>query len=183
MLRSAIAGIGLILAYAVSASPVLAAPANEDCDNCAPPKTYDSTEVVKTSRDVDQSRVINTEEVVQVRPRVKETNHLVIHKNETRNVGVIQHNHKIIEKEIRYVKRAPVYQHYAPRYRVRLQTVYVPIVMQSARPCGCPCTCYASQSAYAQADAYGGGYTNNSQRGAVQQVLVPVTVPAGYGYR
>ena len=57
------------------------------------------------------------------RRRTKETNKLIIHENETRNVGVIQHNHRIIEKEIRYVKRAPVYRHHAPAPRVRVQTV------------------------------------------------------------
>ena len=46
--------------------------------------------------------------VVPVGTRVSETNHLVIHKNETRHVGVIRHNRIIIEKEIRYVRRVPV---------------------------------------------------------------------------
>ena len=38
----------------------------------------------------------------------------------------------ITEKEIRYVRRAPVYrQHYvAPRYRVVPQYVYVPVIQQ-----------------------------------------------------
>ena len=100
--------------------------------------------------DVDQSRVINTEDVVQVRPRVREINKLVIHENETRNVGVIQHNHRIVEKETRYVKRAPVYQRAVPAYRVpRVQTVFVPVVMQPVQNCGCPCTCSGSHGAYA----------------------------------
>jgi hypothetical protein len=165
------------------------APARE-CADCPPPRRYDNTEVIKTSRDVDQSRVINTETVVQVPPRTKEINKLIIRENETRNVGVIQHNHRIIEKETRYVKRAPVYRpavrHYAPAHRVvqRVQTVLVPVVMQPVQNCGCPCTC-GSNGAYAQAYAYayGGGYAYGSGRGAVQQVLVPVNVPAGYGYR
>ena len=183
MLNRAIASLLLILGFAASTPPLLAAPPNDDCVNCAPAKPYDSTEVVKTSHDVDQSRVINTEDVVQVRPSVKETNHLVVRENETRNVGVIQHNHKIIEKEIRYVKRALVYQHHAPAYRMPMQIVYVPVVMQLAQPCGCPCTCYASQSAFAQAYVYGGSYAYHSGRSAVQQLLVPVTVQPGYGYR
>ena len=41
-------------------------------------------------------------------PASSETNHLVIHENETRNVGVIRHNRIIVEKEIRYVRRVPV---------------------------------------------------------------------------
>lgn len=156
------------------------APARE-CTDCPPPKRYDSTEVVKTSRDVDQSRVINTEDVVQVRPRVREINKLVIHENETRNVGVIQHNHRIVERETRYVKRAPVYRRAVPSYQV--QTVFVPVVMQPVQNCGCPCTCSGSHSAYAAAYVYGAGHAYGSGRGYVQQVLVPVNVPAGYGYR
>ena len=121
---------------------------------------------------------------MQVRPRVREINKLVIHENETRNVGVIQHNHRIVEKETRYVKRAPVYRRAVPAYRVQhIQTVLVPVMMQPVQNCGCPCTCSGSHGAYAQAYVYGGGRAYGSGRGYVQQVLVPVTVPAGYGYR
>ena len=170
--------------YAPNADRSADAPAR-DCADCPPPKRYDSTEVVKTSHDVDHSRVIETDDVVQVRPRVKEINKLVIHENETRNVGVIQHNRRIIEKETRYVKRAPVYQHAVPAYRVvqRVQTVLVPVVVQPVKNCGCPCTCSGSHSAYAQAYVYDTGYAYGARRAAVQQVLVPVNVPAGYAYR
>jgi hypothetical protein len=226
MLKYAVASVVLMLGFAVSAPPALAAPPYSseeparirqemdrprapdvnatapvgerapnvdrsadaparDCADCPPPRHYDNTEVVKTSRDVDQSRVINTETVVQVPPRTREINKLVIHENETRNVGVIQHNHRIIEKETRYVKRAPVYRpavhRYAPAYRVVVQTVLVPVVTQT--PCGCPCTCSGSNGAYAQAYVTSGGYAYGSGRGYAQQVLVPVNVPAGYGYR
>lgn len=101
---------------------------SQNCANCPQPRPhYDNVEVVKTSRDVDQSRVINTESVVHVPPRKKETNKLIIRENETRNVGVVQHNHTIIEKEIRYVKRrAPIY----PAYRV--QTTYQPVCQSGA---------------------------------------------------
>ena len=81
---------------------------NTDCADCEPRRKYDSQEVVKKVRNVDHSRVINTKTVVPVRPRVRETNHLVIHNNETRNVGVIQHNRIVVEKEIRYVRRIPL---------------------------------------------------------------------------
>ena len=37
--------------------------------------------------------------------RLVETNHLIIHENETRNIGTIQHNHTIIEKELVLTKR------------------------------------------------------------------------------
>ena len=71
-------------------------------------RKYDSEEVIKNTRTIDRSRDINTVTEVPVRRRTRETNHLVIHENETRNVGVIRHNRIIIEKEIRYVRRAPV---------------------------------------------------------------------------
>ena len=69
------------------------------CYRCPPPRNYDSQEVVKQTKDIDRSRVIETQSVV-LSKRVIETNHLVIHENETRNVGTIQHNHTIIEKEL-----------------------------------------------------------------------------------
>jgi hypothetical protein len=37
--------------------------------------------------------------------RLIETNHLIIRENETRNIGVVQHNHTIIEKELILTKR------------------------------------------------------------------------------
>lgn len=75
-----------------------------DCYKCPPPKNYDSQEVIKTSKDVDHSRVIETTSVVPSK-RLIETNHLIIRENETRNIGVVQHNHTIIEKELVLTKR------------------------------------------------------------------------------
>ena len=37
--------------------------------------------------------------------RMIEANHLIIRENETRNVGTIQHNHTVIEKELVLTKR------------------------------------------------------------------------------
>ena len=37
--------------------------------------------------------------------RLIETNHLIIRENEIRNIGVVQHNHTIIEKELVLTKR------------------------------------------------------------------------------
>ena len=62
------------------------------------------SEVVKQTRDVEQSKVIETQSVVPSK-RLIETNHLIIQENETRNVGTIQHNHTIIEKELVLTKR------------------------------------------------------------------------------
>ena len=75
-----------------------------DCYKCPPPRNYDSTEVIKTTKDVDHSRVIETQSVVPSK-RLIETNHLIIRENETRNTGVVQHNHTIIEKELVLTKR------------------------------------------------------------------------------
>jgi len=77
---------------------------NNDCYKCPPPRNYDSQEVVKKTRDVDHTRVIETQSVVPSK-RLIETNHLIIHENETRNVGTIQHNHTIVEKELVLTKR------------------------------------------------------------------------------
>jgi hypothetical protein len=70
-----------------------------DCYKCPPPRNYDTQEVVKQTKDIDHSAVIETQSVVPSK-RLVETNALIIHENEIRNVGTIQHNHTIIEKEL-----------------------------------------------------------------------------------
>lgn len=74
------------------------------CYKCPPPKNYDSQEVVKQTKDIDHSAVIETQTVVPSK-RLIETNHLVIHENETRNVGTVVHKNTIIEKETVFTKR------------------------------------------------------------------------------
>lgn len=113
---------------------------DSDCADCAPRRRYDSQQVIKKVRNVDQSRVINTRTVVPVRTRVKETNSLVIRQNETRLTGVVRHNHTIIEKEVRYVRRVPVQttvEFVTHNYRVveRPDTITVPVTLH--RPTGC----------------------------------------------
>jgi hypothetical protein len=113
---------------------------DSDCADCAPRRKYDSQQVVKKVRNVDQSRVINTRTVVPVGTRVKETNSLVIQQNETRLTGVVRHNHTIIEKEVRYVRRVPVrttVEFITHHYRVveRPDTTTVPVMPH--RPTGC----------------------------------------------
>ena len=78
-----------------------------DCFDCGPRRRYDDQKVVKKVRNIDHSRVINTVTVVPSGRRVRETNRLVIRNNEIRHVGVVQHNHIIVEKEVRYVHRVP----------------------------------------------------------------------------
>ena len=111
------------------------------CVDCAPRRKYDSEEVVKNVKNVDHSRVINTRTVVPGRTRIRETNHLVIHKNETRHVGVIQHNRIIVEKEIRYFRRVPArtrVEFITHDYRVveRPDTVKVRVSPGYIGPCG-----------------------------------------------
>jgi hypothetical protein len=98
-------GTLLAVGLAVSSSPASAGDYGQgggyrnDCYKCPPPKNYDSQEVVKQSKDIDHSAVIETQSVVPSK-RLIETNHLIIHENEVRNIGTIQHNHTIIEKEL-----------------------------------------------------------------------------------
>ena len=84
--------------------------------------------------------MIETQSEEQVSRQVKETNHLIIRENETRNVGVVQHNHTIIERVPRYVVRVPVVttvSYVTQRYRVveTPATVTVPVEYRPARRC------------------------------------------------
>jgi hypothetical protein len=102
-------GALLAIVIAVATTPAVAGDYGRghrnDCYKCPKPRPhYDSTEVIKQTRDVDHSRVIETRSVVPSK-RLIETNHLIIRENETRNVGTIQHNHTIIEKELVLTKR------------------------------------------------------------------------------
>ena len=107
----------------------------QKCYDCPAPRDhYDTQETVRTTRDVDKSRVINTQSQVVVGRRLKETNHLVIRENETRNVGVVQHNHTVYEVEPLYVMRVPkitVVSYVTQRYHVveqpAMMTVPVPV--------------------------------------------------------
>ena len=143
-MKYAIAGVVLLLGLAALAEPAQAEDVRvpgDECINCPPPRKYDSEEVVKTSRDIDRSRVINTTTVVPVRRPVKEINRLVIHKNTIRNVGVIRHNHTIIEKEVRYVRRIPietVVEFVTQKYRVvekPANYIAVPVGQRPVRDC------------------------------------------------
>jgi hypothetical protein len=109
-------GALLALALAVSATPASAdgykgghgyksGSYRSDCYKCPRARpNYDSTEVIKDGKEVDHSRVIETQSVVPSK-RLIETNHLVVHENETRHIGTVQHNHTIIEKELVLTKR------------------------------------------------------------------------------
>jgi hypothetical protein len=107
VMKTIVASVAL-LAFALVgvATPAFAGDygVRNDCYKCPPPKNYDSQEVIKVTKDVDHSKVIETQSVVPSK-RVIETNHLIIRENETRNLGVVQHNHTIIEKELILTKR------------------------------------------------------------------------------
>jgi hypothetical protein len=112
-----------------------------ECFDCQPRRHYDDQKVVKKVRNIDHSRVINTVTVVPAERRVRETNRLVIRKNEIRHVGVVQHNHIIVEKEVRYVRRVPVtttVNFVTHNYRVieRPATVSIPVVPRRNYECG-----------------------------------------------
>lgn len=166
ILKFAAAGIALLLGLT---APVAAAPQNDDnvdaassrydspevirkigsasrartndCSDCQPRRHYDDQKVVKKVRNVDHSRTINTVTVVPAGRRVRETNHLVIQNNETRHVGVVQHNRIIVEKEIRYVRRVPItttVNFVTHNYRVmeRPVAVSIPVVPRRNYECG-----------------------------------------------
>src|SRR5260370_30552566 len=104
-------GALLAIVLAVATTPAMAGDYGQgggyrnDCYKCPTPRpNYDSTEVIKQTRDVDHSRTIETQSVVPSK-RLIETNHLIIRENETRNIGTVQHNHTIIEKELVLTKR------------------------------------------------------------------------------
>jgi hypothetical protein len=112
-----------------------------NCSDCQPRRHYDDQEVVKKVRNVDHSRTINTVTVVPAGRRIREINRLVIQNNETRHVGVVQHNHTIVEKEIRYVRRVPItttVNFVTHHYRVveRPAAVSIPFEPRRAFPCG-----------------------------------------------
>jgi hypothetical protein len=105
-------GALLAVVLAVATTPAMAGDygsggygGRNDCYKCPRPRPhYDSTEVIKQTRDVDHSRVLETQSVVPSK-RLIETNHLIVRENETRNIGTVQHNHTIIEKELVLTKR------------------------------------------------------------------------------
>jgi hypothetical protein len=111
-MKYAVAALGaaLVLGLAGIATPASAdgyknRGGYDNCYKCPKPRPfYDSQEVLKTTKDVDHSRVIETQSVVPSK-RLIETNHLIIRENETRNVGTVQHNHTVIEKELVLTKR------------------------------------------------------------------------------
>src|ERR1700743_1269703 len=92
-------GALLAVGLAAASTPASAGDYRNDCYKCPPPKNYDTQEVQKQTRDVDQSRVIETQSVVPSK-RLIGTTPLIILEPETRNVAPIQHNHTIIEKEL-----------------------------------------------------------------------------------
>jgi hypothetical protein len=159
-------GALLAVALAVAATPASAGGYRykNDCYKCPPPKNYDSQEVVKKTKDIDHSRVIETQSVVPSK-RLIETNHLIIHENETRNVGTVQHNHTIIEKELILTKRNVDNKHVNTvvnlvehKYNTERKRVVeereIPGVVRDLRDCNCEKRPHAPLKAYGQAPKY-----------------------------
>jgi hypothetical protein len=143
-----LAGAVLIVGLLAAAAPATAQDAVQDtpagkCYDCPAPRDhYDSEETIHTTKDVDQSRVINTQSEVDMGRRIKETNHLIIRDNEIRNVGVIQHNHTIYERERRHVVRVPkvtVVSYVTQRYVV-VETPATMTVPVPVRPAASHCS-------------------------------------------
>jgi hypothetical protein len=163
-------GTLLAVGLAVSSSPASAGDYGRgggyrnDCYKCPPPKNYDSQEVVKQTKDIDHSAVIETQSVVPSK-RLIETNHLIIHENETRNIGTIQHNHTIIEKELVLTKHNvdnkyvnTVVNLVEHKYNTQRQHVVeekeIPGVVRDLRECNCESPVRAYGMAQGR-DAYG----------------------------
>ena len=135
MMKFAVVGTLTVLAFAMAAPAFATDHRGKRCSNCPAPRPhYDSQEVVRTTRDIDHSRVINTQSVVPVSRKVRTRNHLVIRKNTIRHVGTIRHNHTIIEKEIRYKRRAsraPIVINFVTQ---KYRTVYRPALVDADAP-------------------------------------------------
>jgi hypothetical protein len=166
---AALTGSLLALALAGSSTSAVAGDYRnyrQDCYKCPPPKNYDSQEVIKVTKDVDHSKVIETQSVVPSK-RVIETNHLIIRENETRNVGVVQHNHTIIEKELILTKRNVDTKHVNTvvnlvehKYNTERKRVVeereIPGVHRDLKDCDCPSPSKKPMAvhAYGQAPRY-----------------------------
>ena len=138
---------------------------NNDCYKCPPPRNYDSQEVLKKTKDVDHTRTIETQSVVPSK-RLIETNHLIVHENETRNIGTVQHNHTIIEKELVLTKRNVDNKHVNTvvnlvehKYNTQRQHIVeereIPGEVRDLRDCNCDRPLQAYGMAPQGAKAYG----------------------------
>ena len=135
MMKTFAAALLSVLALATAVPAIASDYKPAPCKNCVAPRPhYDSQEVIHTTKDVDHSRVINTQSVVEVPSKqpVRVHNHLVIRKNTIRHVGVVRHKHTIIEKEIRYTYKRPVVYAYARPVRINFVTQHYHVVHRPA---------------------------------------------------
>ena len=93
-----------LLSLALATISGAAVSGDHDRDSAAKKKKYDSQEVVRTNKTIDHTGTVDTK-TVNPSTRVIETNHLIVHENETKNVGTVQHNRTIVEKEVVLTKR------------------------------------------------------------------------------
>ena len=81
------------------------------CENCAPPRIYDSHEVIKKIREVDHSRVINTTTVVPVyryAPEPPQPERRLVRVPSVTVVHFVTHQYKVIEGPVATYAEVPV---------------------------------------------------------------------------
>jgi hypothetical protein len=81
------------------------------CENCAPPRIYDSHEVIKKIREVDHSRVINTTTVVPVyrhAPEPQQPERRLVRVPSVTVVHFVTHQYKVIEGPVTTYAEVPV---------------------------------------------------------------------------
>ena len=95
----------------VAAAPEPAAVPPVVCENCKPPRIYDSYEVIKKIREVDHSRVINTTEVVPVyryAPEPPQPERRLVRVPSVTVVHFVTHQYKVIEGPVATYAEVPV---------------------------------------------------------------------------
>jgi hypothetical protein len=99
MMKRAIVSALLFLGLAAMSIPASGAEAvmpSPDCYDCSVPKNYDSQEVVKTSHDVDHSRVINTTSYAPAYQRRGDAGSIRVRSDVTL-VNFVVHRYRVIE--------------------------------------------------------------------------------------
>ena len=112
----------------------------EECRNCRRRKSTTARRSSRRSARSTSSRVINTVTVVPVGPRVRETNHLIIHENETRHDrrDPAQQHHRRERNPLRAAGPGDTTVALQSRHYRRWcrPVVYVPIIQRQSG-CGC----------------------------------------------
>jgi hypothetical protein len=81
------------------------------CENCAPPRIYDSQEVIKRIREIDHSKVINTTEIVPIiryAPEPPQPERRLVRVPSVTVVHFVTHQYKVIEGPVATYAEVPV---------------------------------------------------------------------------